>query len=120
MINWNTMCLIFGPSELEKGPCPVFTISFMRIPIDYRPLAGAARRRAFTLIELLVVVSIIIILAGMLSPALAKAKGKAYRTVCVSQLKQLSLCWLMYSQDNNGRLAETYSFDATGGLNTNT
>ncbi len=75
--------------------------------------------QAFTLIELLIVVSIIITLAGMLSPALAKAKGKAHRTVCLSQLKQLSLCWAMYTHDNNGRLPETYSFDANGGLNPN-
>jgi prepilin-type processing-associated H-X9-DG protein len=75
--------------------------------------------RAFTLIELLIVVSVIIILAGMLSPALAKAKGKAYRTVCLSQLKQLSLGWAMYTQDNGGRLTETYSFDPAGSLNTN-
>lgn len=81
--------------------------------------AGAPLRHAFTLIELLVVVSIIVILAGLLSPALAKAKGKAYRTVCVSQLKQLSLCWAMYTQDYNGRLPECYSFDPAGGLNTN-
>jgi prepilin-type N-terminal cleavage/methylation domain-containing protein/prepilin-type processing-associated H-X9-DG protein len=75
---------------------------------------------AFTLIELLVVVAIIGILASMLSPTLAKAKGKAQRTVCLGQLKQLSLCWTMYAQDNNGRLPETYSFDPSGGLNTNT
>src|SRR3954464_1404467 len=75
---------------------------------------------AFTLIELMIVVSVIIILAGMLSPALAKAKGKAHRTVCLSQLKQLSLGWALYSGDNDGRLVETYSFDAAGGLNTNT
>src|SRR5512140_2544603 len=87
-------------------------------PAATQPLC---RRRAgaFTLVELLVVVSIIIILAGMLSPALAKAKGKAHRTVCLSQLKQLALCWTMYAQDNNGRLPETYSFDPFGGLNTN-
>jgi prepilin-type N-terminal cleavage/methylation domain-containing protein/prepilin-type processing-associated H-X9-DG protein len=92
----------------------------MRVQLARQRSSGAVRRRAFTLIELLVVVSIIIILAGMLSPALAKAKGKAYRAVCVSQLKQLSLCWIMYAQDNSGRLPETYSFDATGGLNSNT
>ena len=70
--------------------------------------------------ELLIVVSIIAILASMFSPALAKAKGKAHRTVCVSQLKQLSLGWAMYAHDNNGRLVETYSFDPEGGLNANT
>jgi len=76
-------------------------------------------RLGFTLIELLVVVAIIGILAGMLSPALAKAKGMAHRTVCLNQLKQLSLCWIMYAQDNGGRLTETYSFDSTGGINSN-
>src|SRR5436309_1868910 len=81
-----------------------------------RPRPG---RLGFTLIELLVVVSIIVILAGMLSPALAKAKGKAHRTVCLNQLKQLSLCWIMYAQDNGARLPETYSFDAIGGINSN-
>src|SRR5690349_4642141 len=76
-------------------------------------------RFGFTLIELLVVVAIIMILAGMLSPALAKAKGKAHRTVCLNQLKQLSLCWIMYAQDNSARLPETYSFEANGGINSN-
>ena len=80
----------------------------------------SARCRAFTLIELMIVVSIIFILAGMFSPALAKAKGKAHRTVCLNQWRQLALCWTMYAHDNNGRLAETYSFDAAGGLNPNT
>jgi prepilin-type N-terminal cleavage/methylation domain-containing protein/prepilin-type processing-associated H-X9-DG protein len=91
----------------------------MLVAVSHPQPGVASVRRAFTLIELLIVVSIIIILAGMLSPALAKAKGKAHRTVCVSQFKQLSLCWAMYSQDNNGRLVTTYSFDQAGGLNTN-
>jgi prepilin-type N-terminal cleavage/methylation domain-containing protein/prepilin-type processing-associated H-X9-DG protein len=77
------------------------------------------RSQGFTLIELLIVVAIIGLLAGMLSPALAKAKGKAYRTVCLNQLKQLTLSWTLYSKDNGGRLAETYSFDPLGGLNSN-
>jgi prepilin-type N-terminal cleavage/methylation domain-containing protein len=71
-------------------------------------LVRSHRRQGFTLLELLAVIATIAVLAGLLLPVLGKAKLKAQRTACFSNLHQLGLAWVMYYNDNNGRLVESY------------
>ncbi|MDX1934444.1 MAG: DUF1559 domain-containing protein [Capsulimonadales bacterium] len=70
------------------------------------PVAATRGRQAFTLIELLVVIAIIAILAAILFPVFAQAREKARQTSCLSNVKQISVGMLMYTQDYDECLPE--------------
>ena len=70
------------------------------------------KRHAFTLIELLVVIAIIAVLMAILMPALNRAKEQGKRAACLANLKQMTLAWLMYNDENDALIV-----NGMGGIN---
>jgi prepilin-type N-terminal cleavage/methylation domain-containing protein/prepilin-type processing-associated H-X9-DG protein len=86
----------------------------MNVPFSSTRNEGSGKKSAFTLIELLVVIAIIGILAAILFPVFARTRENARRTSCQSNLKQIGLGALQYTQDYDEKLVRAWSGSKTG------
>ena len=81
-----------------KPPNATFTLKTGKLSAEVVP-------RGMTLLEVLVVVALLVVLAALLLPALAQAKGKAHRVDCLSRLKQWGGAFYSFAEDNEGWIA---------------
>jgi prepilin-type N-terminal cleavage/methylation domain-containing protein/prepilin-type processing-associated H-X9-DG protein len=83
-----------------------------KIVKSHSPIYDSAivNQKAFTLIELLVVIAVIALLMAILIPVLHSAREQGYRAVCLSNLKQLTLAWIAYADEHDGKLVSGTPF----------
>lgn len=92
----------------------------MKTPTAFQATGNQKKEiKGFTLVELLVVIAIIAILAAILFPVFAQARENARKASCLSNLKQLALAVLQYTQDNDGRLIEYDGDNGSGAATSN-
>jgi prepilin-type N-terminal cleavage/methylation domain-containing protein len=102
-----------APVLAQFAPVPlVRTIGFCNLRAN--TTCSMRRRTGFTLIELLVVIAIIAILASLLLPAIARAKGMARQTACISNVKQLATAMFMYVDENENKFPPRFPNPAAG------
>jgi prepilin-type N-terminal cleavage/methylation domain-containing protein/prepilin-type processing-associated H-X9-DG protein len=80
-------------------------------PREIPLLAQEGSARAFTIVELLTVMAIIVVLASLLLPSLSAVRARSQAAVCANNKKQLTLGWIMYSDENRGRLVPNFGND---------
>jgi len=79
---------------------------------------SGGHREAFTLIELLVVIAIIAVLMGILMPTLNRVREQGRRAVCLNHMKTLTLCWIMYADENDDRIVNGEAYWDPSGVPT--